>query len=152
MPLLRGEILVPESDGEVTFRVIRISVGKKTRKLCPDCISSPGFVFPSHPDQLDNIQQIIQGIGPVPELMLLPHPGGHGQEEKLVDVRAAYGAVEGAAGGEVRPLPPKKPERLQEIPSSRSFRQEGVSCSSSGYPHSGPVITGWGPAGSSTAV
>ena len=33
MPLLWGEILVPESDGEVTFRVIRISVGKKTRKI-----------------------------------------------------------------------------------------------------------------------
>ena len=102
----------------------------------------PFFVFPLHPDQFHNIQQVIQGIGSVPELMLFPVAGSHGQEKKLVDVRAGYGAVSaGAASGLDRP-PPKKPDRLQAIPSSSSFIQVGVSCSSSGYPHSLPVMTG----------
>ena len=118
----------------------------------PDCVSSPGFVFPSHPDQLGNVQQVVQGIGAVPELVLLPQSLRHRQEQELIDVRAGQGQVAAGAASAFDPPAPKKPERLQLIPSSSSFMQEGVSCSSSGYPHSGPVITGWGPAGSRTAV
>jgi len=116
----------------------------------PGGFGRPFLVLPPDPDQLRNIQQVIQGIGSVPELVLLPEPGGHRQEQEFVDVRAGYRDI----GAVVLPGPdcpaPKKPDRLQEIPSSRSFMQEGVSCSSSGYPHSDPVITGWGPAGRST--
>ncbi len=90
------------------------------------------FVFPSHPDQLRNIQQVVQGIGPVPELMLFPVAGGYRQVQELVDVRAG----QGDEGAGVLPAPgcpaPKKPDRLQAIPSSSSFMQEGVSCSNSG--------------------
>ena len=49
---------------------------------------SPGLVFIPDTNQLGDIQQIVQGIGTVPELMLAPHAGGHRQEEELVDVRA----------------------------------------------------------------
>ena len=93
---------------------------------------SPGLVFIPHPDQLYNIQQVVQGIGPVPELMLVPEAGSHGQEKKLVDVRAGYGDVSAGAVSALDCPPPKKPERLQAIPSRRSFMQDGVSYSSSG--------------------
>ena len=112
----------------------------------------PVFVFPSYPDQLHNVQQVVQGIGAVPELMLFPEAGGHGHKEELIDVRAGQGVVSGWPDSGLDRPPPKKPDRLQAMPSSRSFMQEGVSCFSSGYPHSGPVMTGWGPAGSRTAV
>ena len=103
---------------------------------------SPGLVFIPHPDQFYNIQQIVQGIGSVPELMLFPVASGHGHEEKLIDIRAAYGAVSDWPDSGLDRPPPKKPDRLQAMPSSRSFMQVGVSCSSSGYPHSLPVMTG----------
>ena len=95
-------------------------------------ISCAGFVFPSHPDHFRDIQQVVQGIGPVPELMLFPVAGGHGQEQELIDVRAGYGAVSAGAVSPFDCPPPKKPDRLQAMPSSRSFMQVGVSCSSSG--------------------
>ena len=98
----------------------------------PDCGSSPGFVFLSHPDQLRDIQQVIQGIGPVPELMLAPIPRCHRQEQELVNVRAGYGDEGAGALPDPGCPPPKKPERLQAIPSRSSFMQEGVSYSSSG--------------------
>ena len=82
--------------------------------------------------------------------MLFPEPGGYRQEQELVDVRAGYGAVSAGVAFSPDCPPPKKPDRLQAIPSSRSFMQVGVSCSSSGYPHSDPVITGFGPDGSKT--
>ena len=105
-------------------------------------LHSPGLILITHPDLLHDIQQIVQGIGSVPELMLLPHPGGHGQKQKLVNVRAGQGAVSAGAVSALDCPPPKKPDRLQAMPSSRSFMQVGVSCSSSGYPHSLPVMTG----------
>ena len=97
-----------------------------------------------------DVKEIPEGVGAVPELMLPPHPGSHRQKEKFVDVRAGYGDVSARAVSPFDCPPPKKPDRLQAIPSSSSFIQVGVSYSSSGYPHSFPVITGWGPAGSST--
>ena len=100
--------------------------------LYPGCFCSPDFIFPADPDQFRNIQQVIQGIGSVPQLMLLPHPGRYRQEKELINIRAGYGAVSAGAAFSLDPPPPKKPDRLQEIPSNSSFIQEDVSCSSSG--------------------
>ena len=47
------------------------------------------FILPPYPDQLRDIQQVVQGIGPVPELMLAPVPRRHRQEQELVNIRAA---------------------------------------------------------------
>ena len=90
------------------------------------------FIFPSYPDQLRNIQQVIQGIGAVPKLMLFPVAGGHRQKQELVDVRAGQGDIGASPLPDPDCPPPKKPDRLQAMPSSSSFMQEGVSCSSSG--------------------
>ena len=130
----------------------RRGLRKPASVLSPGCFGSPVFVFPPDPDQLRDVQQVVQGIGAVPELMLAPEALRHGQEEELVDIRAGQGEIAAGAVSVLNPPSPKKPLRLQAIPSSRSFIQEGISCSSSGYPHSLPVITGWGPAGSRTAV
>ena len=35
----------------------------------------PGLIFIPGPDQLDDVQQVVQDIRPVPELMLFPYPG-----------------------------------------------------------------------------
>ena len=95
-------------------------------------IHSPSLIFISHPDQLRNVQQIIQGIGPVPEFMLFPHPHCYREEEELVDVRAFGRGVVASAGGESGPPSPKKPSSAQVISSRTSFIQETVSCLSSG--------------------
>ena len=100
--------------------------------LPPGGFGRPIFVFPPHLDQLRNIQQIIQGIGPVPELMLFPHPDRYREEEEFVDVRALGRDVVASAGGESDPPSPKKPSSAQVIPSRTSFMQETVSCFSSG--------------------
>ena len=108
------------------------SISTVIRQLSPGSLSCPGFVFPFHPDQFRNIQQVVQGIGPVPELMLFPVSLRHRQEQEFVNVRAGQGDVAaGALSGPDCP-PPKKPDRLQAIPSSRSFMQVGVSCRISG--------------------
>ena len=136
-----------------TFQFAGMPTSQKSRNifLLPGRFHGPVFVFPADPDHLRDIQQVVQGIGAVPELMLPPEAGGHRQEQELVDVRANYRAVSGRPDSGPLDCPsPKKPDRLQEIPSSRSFIQDGVSCSSSGQPHSLPVMTGWGPAGRST--
>ena len=109
-----------------------------------------GFVLPADLDELRDIQQIIQGIGPVPEFMLFPVAKRYRQEQELINVRAGYGDIVASAGGAFDPPSPKKPSSAQAISSSTSFIQETVSCFSSGYPHSDPVMTGFGPAGSST--
>ena len=100
-------------------------------------------IFPPHLNHLHDIQQIIQGIGAVPELMLTPEPRGDRDEEEFIDVRAGYGAEAGAAGPEVGPPSPKKPVSVQTTVSMVNFRQVTVSYSSSGQAHSEPVITGW---------
>jgi len=106
----------------------------------PGCVCGPGFVFPSDADQFHNIQQVVQGIGAVPELMLPPEAGGHRQKEELIQVRGAYAGE--TAGREADPLPAKKPESVQSTDSIVSFRQLPVSYSSSGKPHSFLIITG----------
>ena len=108
----------------------------------PGSFGCPGVVFHPYPDQLRDIQQVVQGIGAVPQLMLAPEALRHRQEQELVNVRAGQGEISGLPCSVPDPPSPKKPERLQATPSSSSFMQEGVSCSSSGYPHSPPVITG----------
>ena len=100
--------------------------------LYPGGFGRPFFIFPSHPDQLRNVQQVIQRIGAVPEFMLPPHPGGYRQEEELIDVRAGQGDVSAVAVSVPDPPSPKKPDRLQAMPSISSLMQERVSCSSSG--------------------
>ena len=109
----------------------------------PGRFHGPDFIFPLHPDQLHDIQEVVQGVGAVPELMLFPEPGGYRGEEELVHIRAGYGEVAGASSGDAGPPPPKKPDRLQEIPSIVSRRQEAGSCSSSGQDQDAPCMTGW---------
>ena len=111
--------------------------------LLPSRFQGPAFILPSHPDQLNDIQQIIQGIGAVPELMLLPEAGGYRSKQELIHIRTAYGEVAGASGGDFLPPSPKKPDRLQEMLSMVRRRQESVSCSSSGQDQAEPCITGW---------
>ena len=61
------------------FQFVKAPVGKKTRNIysLPDGFRRPVFVFPPDPDQLRDVQQVIQGIGSVPEFMLFPEAGGH---------------------------------------------------------------------------
>ena len=110
----------------VAFPALTMSVADAHR------IGRPFLVFPPHLDQLRRIQQIIQGICPVPELMLLPHPCRYREEEELVDVRALGRDPVASAGGESGPPPPKKPSSAQVISSRTSFMQETVSCFNSG--------------------
>ncbi len=109
----------------------------------PGRFHGPVFIFPLHPDQFDDIQEVIQGVGAIPELMLFPEPGGYRCKEELVHIRAGYGDVAGASGGGLKSPPPKKPDRLQEIPSIVSRRQAAGSCSSSGQDQEDPCMTGW---------
>ena len=60
------------------------------------------FILPPHLDQFRRVRQIVQGIGPVPELMLLPHPRRYREEEETVDVRALGRGVVASAGWESR--------------------------------------------------
>ena len=103
----------------------------------------PPLVFCHDLQQLHRIQQVVQGIGAVPELMLPPEAEGDREKEELVQVRAGGGDEIGAAGREVGPPSPKKPDSVQRASSRVSFRQEAVSCSSSGQDQEAPCITGW---------
>ena len=107
------------------------------------CYLHPVFIFPADSDQLDDIEQIIQGIGAIPEFVLMPQVFRHRPEEELVDVLRAGGREFSPAAHEGEPPPPKKPESVQEISSITSFRQVAVSCSSSGQAQEEPCITGW---------
>ena len=48
------------------------------------CFGSSFFIFPPYTDQLRDSQQVSQGIGSVPELMLLPVASGHRQKEEFL--------------------------------------------------------------------
>ena len=111
--------------------------------LLPGRFHGPVFIFPPDLDQLGNVQQVVQGVGAVPELMLPPEPQGYREEQEFVHIRAGYGEVAGASGGGFGPPPSKKPDRLQEITSTVSRRQETGSCSSSGQDQEDPCMTGW---------
>ena len=110
--------------------------------LIHSCFRSPAFILPLHPDHFRDIQQVVQGIGTIPEFVLLPQVFRHRPEEELVDVFRAGGREFSAATHEGEPPSPKKPASVQEISSITSFRQEAVSCSSSGQAQEGPCITG----------
>jgi hypothetical protein len=45
----------------------------------------------SHPDQLHDIQQVVQGKSSVPELVLFPQAFRHRKKQEPVDVRARQG-------------------------------------------------------------
>ena len=99
--------------------------------MIPGGFGRPSFIFPFHPDQFHNIQQVIQCIGSVPEFMLFPHPGAHRQEQKLIHVRAFSDQEPGIMGREAEPPSPKKPSSVQTTSSIVSFRQmPGSYCNS----------------------
>ena len=108
----------------------------------PGSFRCPDFIFPPDPDQLGDVQQVVQGIGAVPELMLPPEAEGDREKEELVQVRAGGGDEIGAAGREVGPPSPKKPDSVQRASSRVSFKQAAVSCSSSGQDQDAPCMTG----------
>ena len=103
----------------------------------------PNLILMPDTDQFHDVQQIVQGIGAVPEFMLAPEAEGDREKEKLVQVRGGCGDEVGAAGREADPPSPKKPDSVQRVSSRVSFRQEAVSCSSSGQDQDAPCITGW---------
>ncbi len=89
-------------------------------------------VLRPHPDHLHDIEQIVQGVGAVPQLMLAPEAGGDRNKQELVDVRGFGGQVLRGAASEGEPLSPKKPSRVKSAASSVRRRQAAASCSSSG--------------------
>ena len=89
----------------------------------PGGFGRPSFVFPSHPDQLNIIQQVIQGIGSVPKLMLPPHPRTHRKEEEFIHIRTGGDQEVWITGGGFEPPSPKKPSSVQTTSSIVSFRQ-----------------------------
>ena len=101
-----------------------------------------GLILPPDPDQLDNIQQVIQGIGPVPQLILFPESQRDRQEKEFVQVRAGCGDEVASAGREIGPPSEKKPRNVQRASSKVNFRQVAVSCSSSAQLQEDPCMTG----------
>ena len=91
--------------------------------MIPGGFGRPSFIFPLHPDQLRDIQQVVQRIGSVPKFMLFPHPGAYRQEQKLIHIRAFSDQEPGITGREAEPPSPKKPSSVQTISSIVSFRQ-----------------------------
>ena len=102
-----------------------------------------GLILPPDPDQLDNIQQVIQGIGSVPQLMLFLESQRHRQEEELVQVRAGCRDEADSPGREVGPPSEKKSRNVQRASSKVNFRQVAVSCSSSAQLQEAPCMMGW---------
>ena len=47
------------------------------------------FIFLLDLQYFQDIQQIIQGIGPVPELMLLPETGGNRKKQDFIHIHAS---------------------------------------------------------------
>ena len=89
--------------------------GEKIKQLpvIPICFGSPEFIFPSDPNQLNDIEQIIQRVGTVPELVLAPEAGGHGKEGQLVEVRGLGGEKGGRRAQEGCPPAGKKSSSVQ---------------------------------------
>ena len=56
------------------------------------------FVFLPDLQYFQNIQQIIQGIGPIPELVLLPETGGNRKEQGLIHIHASCRDEAGGTG------------------------------------------------------
>ena len=99
--------------------------------MIPGGFGRPSFIFPLHPDQLRDIQQVVQRIGSVPAFMLTPHPCTHRQEEEFVHIRTFGDQEAGITGGGFEPPSPKKPSSVQTTSSIVSFRQmPGSYCNS----------------------
>ena len=107
-----------------------------------NCFPRPIFIFRPDADELRDVEEIAEGVGSVPEFMLLPEAVGDGKEEEFIEVRGLKAYEAGRSAGEADPAAGKKSERVQAMPSNVSFRHAAASCSSSGQPHSGPVMTG----------
>ena len=107
-----------------------------------NCFPRPIFIFRPDADELGDVEEVAEGVGAIPEFMLLPEAVGDGEEEKFVEVRGLKAYEAGRSAGEADPAAGKKSESVQAMLSSVSFRHAAASCSSSGQPHSGPVITG----------
>ena len=95
------------------------------------------------PDQLDNIQQVIQGVSSVPQLVLFPESQRNRQKQEFVQVRAGCGDEVTSAGRDIGPPSEKKPRSVQRASSKVNFRQVAVSCSSSGQLQEDPCMMGW---------
>ena len=94
----------------------------------------PPLILRRDLEQLHRVQQIVQGIGTVPELMLPPKTGGHREESQLVDIRR-FGRKKGRrAAQEGRPPSGKKSCSVQASTSWVRRKQVMVSNSSSGRP------------------
>ena len=94
-------------------------------------VQRPGFIFSPHPDELHGVEEIVEGVGSVPELVLPPQAGGDRQEGKLIHVRAVCDQESGVPGRESEAPAPKKPSSVQSTSSIVSFRQVATSCSNS---------------------
>ena len=68
----------------------------------------PVLILPPDADQLHGVQEIIQGVGAIPELMLTPQAGGDREKEECVNIRRLDGKVGYFPGGEVEALSSKK--------------------------------------------
>ena len=108
-----------------------------------NCFPRPIFIFRPDADELRDVKEIAEGVGAVPELMLLPEAVGDREKEELIQIGGLKAYEAGRSAGEADPAAGKKSESVQAMPSSVSFRHAAASCSSSGQPHSGPVMTGW---------
>ena len=95
-------------------------------------LGSTILIFPTDADQLHGVEEIVEGVGAVPELMLAPEAGGDREKKEFVQVRGFGGQEAGVSGREVDPASPKKPFSVQRTSSRVSFRQVAVSCCSSG--------------------
>ena len=72
------------------------------------------LIFPGDLDQLEDIQQIVQGVGAIPELMLAPEACGYRQKSQLIDVRGFRRNPGSGGAQEAEPLSGKKPSSVQE--------------------------------------
>ena len=101
-----------------------------------------GLILPPDPDQFHHIQQVVQGVGSVPEFVLFPESQRDRQEKELIQVRAGDGDEVASAGRDVGPPSEKKPRSVQRASSKVNFRQVAVSCSRSGHDQEDPCMTG----------
>ena len=100
------------------------------------------LVLPSDLEDFEDVQQIRQSVGPVPQFVLLPEAGGDGGEKELIHVYASCRNVAGGSGGKGKTLSGKKLSRLKRISSQQRRRQVTVSCSKAGMPKEERIMTG----------
>ena len=102
----------------------------------------PALVFPGDLEQLRRVQEIVQGIGSVPQLVLAPEAGRHGKEQKFIQVRRFRRKKGQSQGRQAGPFSGKKPARAKFITSWVSRRHGTVSYSSSGRAQQSSEKTG----------